>query len=316
MKNNYKHLSIALLGLFIGSVNAQTVSTFETITLNTDSIWNGGPNFNSTPISSGNALFENIFDTSFGGYWPSGFAISSKKNVLTDSLASGFSQLYTGIAGSGVQGSTNYAIGQNGSKVILTGNAQGKQLDGVYITNSNYAYLSMRWGDAFARAFNDSDFFLLTVFGYENGTVKTTTAPFYLANEGAIVTEWTWLDLKPLGNVDSIEFRLTSSDTGAFGMNTPAFFCIDNFTTRDVFTGLRNIEAKTSIQAYPNPATNQVTLNGLVAGKSIRIWDLVGKLVLNETPLETFMELNIGEWNQGVYLIEVDGLIVNKLVKQ
>ncbi|MEZ4953573.1 MAG: DUF4465 domain-containing protein [Saprospiraceae bacterium] len=32
-----------------------------------------------------------------------------------------------------------------------------------------------------------------------------------------------------LGHVDSL-FTLSSSDAGVFGMNTPAYFCLDNLT--------------------------------------------------------------------------------------
>ncbi|MCU0442809.1 MAG: DUF4465 domain-containing protein [Bacteroidia bacterium] len=316
MKNNYKHLTLVALVLATGFTQAQTVSTFESINLNSDSIWNGGPNFNTNSIENGNALFENAFDTSFGGYWANGFAVSSKKNVLKDSVASGFSQLYTGIAGSGAEGSAQYAIAQNRSMVVLTGAAQGKQLDGVYVTNSNYAYLSMRWGDAFARAFNDSDFFLLTVFGYENGTIKNTTASFYLAKDGEIVTDWTWLDLKPLGNVDSIEFRLTSSDTGAFGMNTPAFFCLDNFTTRDVFTRVNEVLSKTTLKLYPNPTSSKATIEGLATGDLVSVIDITGKTIIEQTATTNLIELDIEMWNNGMYLVVVNGTTVNKLVKQ
>lgn len=316
MKNNYKHLTLVALALAAGFTQAQTVSTFENINLNSDSIWNGGPNFNTNGIEDGNALFENKFDTSFGGYWAKGFAVSSKKNVVKDSVASGFSQLYTGIAGIGAEGSTQYAIAQNRSKVVLKDAARGKQLDGVYVTNNNYAYLSMRWGDAFARAFNDSDFFLLTVLGFENGNVKNTTASFYLANDGEIVTDWTWLDLKPLGNVDSIEFRLTSSDTGVFGMNTPAFFCIDHFTTRDVPTRVNEVLSKTTLNLYPNPATTRASIDGLATGDLVSVIDITGKTLVERIATSNHLELDIEMWNNGLYLVVVNGTTVNKLVKQ
>ena len=36
------------------------------------------------------------------------------------------------------------------------------------------------------------------------------------------------MDLGSLGRVDSLMFALESTDVGEWGMNTPAFFCIDN----------------------------------------------------------------------------------------
>ena len=58
--------------------------------------------------------------------------------------------------------------------------------------------------------------------------------PFYLADYRStdsahdyIVDDWTWVDLSGLGTVDRIEFTLSSSDVGSFGMNTPAYFAMD-----------------------------------------------------------------------------------------
>jgi hypothetical protein len=45
-----------------------------------------------------------------------------------------------------------------------------------------------------------------------------------------ILKEWEWLDLTSLGLVTSLNFALESSDVGEYGMNTPAYFCIDDFT--------------------------------------------------------------------------------------
>lgn len=78
----------------------------------------------------------------------------------------------------------------------------------------------MKWGDGFARKFSDTDYFKLNIIGFKNGA-STDTVPFYLAQNGNIVSAWTWVDLKPLGNVDSVLFRLSSSDVGQFGMNAP-----------------------------------------------------------------------------------------------
>ena len=66
-------------------------------------------------------------------------------------------------------------------------------------------------------------------------SVITDTVDFYLADfrfednsQDYIVTDWTWLDLNTLGNVTEISFAWSSSDTGVWGMNTPAYFCMDD----------------------------------------------------------------------------------------
>ena len=39
--------------------------------------------------------------------------------------------------------------------------------------------------------------------------------------------EWAWVDMTDHGPVSSIDFALSSSDHGDFGMHTPAYFALD-----------------------------------------------------------------------------------------
>ena len=66
-----------------------------------------------------------------------------------------------------------------------------------------------------------------------NGTgSQVGDVPFYLADfRGAtpqLVSNWTTVNLSSLAGAKSLAFTLTSTDVGAFGMNTPAFFAVDN----------------------------------------------------------------------------------------
>jgi hypothetical protein len=58
---------------------------------------------------------------------------------------------------------------------------------------------------------------------------------FYLADyrsdEDYIINAWTWVDLTGLGAVYGLEFSLSSSDNSDYGMNTPAYFAMDNLET-------------------------------------------------------------------------------------
>ncbi len=107
---------------------------------------------------------------------------------------------------------------------------------GMYVTNNCYAYYSMSQGDAYAKKFGDGDWFKLTAHGVRaDGT--ETTADFYLADfretgSKGIVSDWQYFDLTGLGNVLLIYFTMDSSDSGAWGMNTPAYFAIDKFTAK------------------------------------------------------------------------------------
>ena len=83
-------------------------------------------------------------------------------------------------------------------------------------------------GDQFAKKFEAGDWFKLTITGKDSNGVVTDTVDFLLADGTDIVDAWTWVDLSGLGEVKSILFSLSSSDTGAFGMNTPSYFALDS----------------------------------------------------------------------------------------
>jgi hypothetical protein len=237
MKNKfYKNaFAIGIAALLSTNLSAQT-STFEDITLqgaNDYKIPSNG-NFDSK-FSSGSCEFKNNYDISYGGFWTSGWAYSKNNDTLVGDL----SNLYASYANKGVGNSNNYAVSQNETFINLKQNS----IQGLYISNTTYAALSMKKGDAFAKKFggvlgNDSDWFKITINAYQNGNMKTEKVDFYLADfrfsnnaQDYIIKDWTFVNLQSLGNLDSLKFTLTSSDTGQFGMNTPAFFCIDNVIT-------------------------------------------------------------------------------------
>jgi hypothetical protein len=238
MTNKYKLGMAVLASMLVLNTKAQMVSSFDSLLQEPFSYFNGaGANVDAF-FNSGSAGFSNSYLTAYGGIWTSGWAYSSVQNVTS----SGFSNLYASYANGG-DNSSNYAVGQEGSIVSIAGADMGKPVKGIYITNGTFAALSMKNGDVFAKKFggitgNDPDYFLLTIKAYSNGTLSTNGVEFYLADfrnadntKDTIITNWTWVDLSLLGNTDSLVFRLSSSDNGQFGMNTPSFFCIDNVIT-------------------------------------------------------------------------------------
>lgn len=257
---------------------AQTVSNFDSLTLAPDSYWDGS-DFTGG-FASGNAYFPNIYlyDSVYGGYWAEGFAYSNK----TDSVTPGFGNMYSAITAAGVNGSSIYSIGQQGAVVRLTGAAAGKVVNGFYVTNSTYAALSMRDGDMFSKKFggvsgDDPDWFKLSITGYDGCCPIADTVHFFLAdyrfstnNLDYIVNDWQWVDLTSLGNLDSLMFFLSSSDTGMFGMNTPPFFCIDDFTTADSPAGIAE-EQEVTLNVFPNPASDRLNISLPQAGTPAEI---------------------------------------------
>ncbi|MCW3127086.1 MAG: hypothetical protein JWO03_2744 [Bacteroidetes bacterium] len=237
-----KKISFTLMALTcLFSAFSQNRATFESLPLATNSYWDGSDL--SGGFVNGDAHFSNTFDTSFGGYWSGGFIYSNVKNDTT----AGFANEYAAYPTSGVFGSDKYTVCYVGgtSTIALQGFATGHPVYGFYVTNSTYAYLSMKNGDQFAKKFGgptgtDPDWFKLTVRGWYNGTQIANSVDFYLADfrssdstQDYILDSWKFVDLQSLGNVDSLFFDLNSSDVGGFGMNTPAYFALDNFMTTD-----------------------------------------------------------------------------------
>jgi hypothetical protein len=319
MTNTYIKMA-ALSAVFLtAAAQAQTVSTFEGILTTPGTYWNGDDSTHLGGFTDGNAFFKNGYNSEFM-FWSEGFAVSNKKDTSTADTTSGFGQMYNAVSPGGAAASASYAIVQNGSFIKLTGAAAGKQPDGIYITNSNYTYLSMKWGDAFARQFNDSDFFILNIVGYLNGEVTDTSLGLYLADGTNLLNTWQWINLKPLGNVDSIGFHLESSDTGQFGMNTPAFFCIDNFSTTDIHTGINQVAAQLKGTAvYPNPTAEKVVIETAAENGTVTIFDITGQQYADYPLHRGANTLNIEMLQTGIYFLQLQSngiLETRKLVVQ
>ncbi|MGQ9913268.1 MAG: DUF4465 domain-containing protein [Thermogutta sp.] len=250
--NLWKH--VQWLGVLLAATSAGgqwspagTVD-FENLTLAPGSYWNGSPNNGANTFTSNGFTFHNTFDNSWGVDVWSGFAYSNK----TDTTTPGYTNQYSAITGSGAGSSANYAV----SFVPIFGGSlpkievpAGLSLVSAQITNTTYAYLSMRDGDSFAKKFgglsgNDPDWFKLTILGKDLAQSLIGSVEFYLADfrfsDNAldyIVNKWTTADLSPIASARFLEFDLDSSDVGPFGMNTPAYFALDNIVFQSAGQG-------------------------------------------------------------------------------
>ena len=213
-------VAVLLLGV-CGLAKAEQITNFEDLTLGTGSYWNGSDG--SGGFASGSAWFSNNYDTTYGSW--DGFAYSD----ISNTSAKGLSSQYNAITGSGQGGSANYAVGYAGWTTPPTMTLdEPAVVSGLYVTNNNYAYYTMLNGGMFgAKKFSDSDWFLLTMTGIDATGAVTGTVNFYLAEGTDIVNDWEDVNLASLGVVKSVEFNLSSSDTGVWGMNTPGYFVID-----------------------------------------------------------------------------------------
>ncbi len=229
-------LFLAALVLFNLTPNATHASVigFEDLTLNPNTYWNGSAGAGS--FTSGGVTFPNSYD-SYWGSWE-GFAYSNVQNSTTP----GVGNQYAARPGTGYNGSANYAVAYQpyvGNFEISLGGISNFAGRGLHVANTTYVALDMQNGSGFSKKFGgtngaDADWFRLTVRGLLGGS-ETGAVDFYLADfrfansaDDYILNSWAFVDLTALGNVDKISFALTSSDTGDYGMNTPAYFALDN----------------------------------------------------------------------------------------
>ena len=215
------------------------IVNFEELELESESYWMG-EDLKGGFISQ-NVFFNNEFTDWGGGIvsW-SGFAYSS----MTDDTTAGFSNQFSAFAGGGVRSSSIYGVAyvsfSSIPEIVFLDSISGVEPISIYITNNTYVALSMRDGDAFAKKFggetgNDADWFILTVKGIGLNNEVTDSVNVFLADytspynsEDYIIKDWIEVNLLSFGRVKSLSFSLSSSDYGEYGMNTPAYFCLDD----------------------------------------------------------------------------------------
>jgi len=338
MKNFYQKVGLICTGLILSFNSiAQTPSSFEGLTLSSNSYWDGsdmnGTHMTGTFHSSfldGDGVFVNTYDTAYGllyASWSQGFAYSN----MTDSVTSGLANAYSAKASHGNNNSSNYALAIQDNfngvypTIKLTGQSANSVVTGMYVTNTTYAANSMRDGDFAGKKFgspndangnpdgtNGEDWFLLTIKGYTGGTLTTDSVNFYLADFrfsnnalDYIVSDWQYVDLTSLGAVDSVVFTMTSSDVGQFGINTPTYFAFDDFGAQPLGIDYDVTEAK-KISLYPNPAVEKINLVAHEMINSILVHDITGRNILEVNSLSSNRySMNITDLTKGVYTVTI-----------
>ncbi len=217
----------------------EKVATFENLTLEPESYWNGTDNTGG--FISGAYNFENgheVYDDGNGYLFDYCYGFYYTNMTSTEFGGDASTEQYKSAVGHGVENSANFAtynVNSFNPKGVEVLAAEGAEIAGFYVTNSAYAYTSMTKGDGYAKKFEEGDWFMLTITGYDAAGEVTGTKDFYLADlrdmtKAYIVKDWYYVDLSGLGKVKRLGFTMSSSDNDpTYGMKTPAYFCMDNF---------------------------------------------------------------------------------------
>ena len=221
--------------------------------------------------NDGTFMFEHY---GFNTYW-GGFTVSK---VSSDTL-----NQFACMAKGGVNGiGTPYLIGYY---------SEGND----YITGEPYMYTKMTFKDEYypkkvqvcqntitmqaliqemdpSRPFTKQDTLTFSVTGYDIDENETNTVSYYLAVDSIFNTTWATIDLSSIGKCMGLKFRMTSTDTGAYGMNTPAYFALDALTvsTESPTTALQQTNSD-------QPKATKRLINGqLYIEQNNRLYTLTG----------------------------------------
>jgi hypothetical protein len=281
-----KNFTFLLFFLFTQvQLNAQKVASFEDLNLKSESWLNGSDGLGG--YNSNGFTIKNQYNKQWGSW--SGFAVSNR----TDTKTRGYANQYSSIAGTGANGTKTYSVCYVSGVSEITFNES--VIEGLSITNSTYAYWSMKEGDAFSKKFGgvtgtDPDWFKVTIEGHTAKGDTTEGIEVWLADYRAkdsendyVVNQWQWVDLSGLGKISKLTFKLSSSDTGAWGMNTPAYFCIDQLNYRDKPPYIKKpVETVTENNILKQ--NFQVILDDVFADDDNPASEIVYKITANDNP--------------------------------
>ncbi|MFM6951804.1 MAG: DUF4465 domain-containing protein, partial [Bacteroidota bacterium] len=314
-------LFMAAAFTLVGATHAQFISEgFEEVTLDSGNVINGSKGEKEfkfrTVLNAYGPKMPIQYDTSWGGYWSGGWAIS--KQIDGSTGPSDFMKhLYCAKPAFGAERNANgkfigkaFAVGMNGTYLLQNGTVCEGILS-IDVANSTYAYNSMKNGDNFAKKFggstgNDADSFVLNIKFFVDtqfvNSKRVVLADFRFADNAKdyILDSWQTVNLPtyfPEGFVDSISFELESSDNGQFGMNTPGFFCVDNIVYGHWLSAkkLNTLQAK----VFPNPAKDVVEIQTQHPAKTIEVIDVAGRTMLFQPCDGSSNTLNVSRFALG-----------------
>tara|TARA_R110000737_G_scaffold324995_1_gene338181 strand:- start:54315 stop:55286 length:972 start_codon:yes stop_codon:yes gene_type:complete len=309
-----KKIYLGAFALIAGiNISAQTID-FESTILTTNSYNNG------SDLSGGFTYdgihFSNYYDTTY--FYNEGFSISN----VQDNTTPGWGNQYSSMANGGYL-SANYAIFYPSGNIDLS--STPRYVESMRITNSTYAALSMKNGDAVGKKFgsiydangiidgtNGNDFLKLTIhslsiLGDTMASIDYYLADFRFADSTLdyIVEDWDLLDLTSLNiqgeSIAYLVFKFESSDIGQFGINTPTYFAMDDLKYANGTASIAE-EMAAEWKVYPNPFVDIIHIEG-VSGKII-IRNLEGRVVYQADSLDKTIYLE--NLPSGIYTVFVE----------
>lgn len=248
-------LSVFMLGCENGEEATYTTITFENVA--TESLANSiyGNNLYGGQYPGYHDVIGDLEIALFGeNFYEGGIVLSQWNDTETPGFINQcsvyFKDVVTGFGGN--NGSKTFAVhyGSDNTQFLYGSDTRTfmgfktdgteKVIDHFFVNNSTYAALTMMEGDSFTSAFSygNHDWFKLIITGIDKNSNETGEIEFFLADfrtskSKGIVTEWTKVDLSPLGKVHGLRFDIESSIENEYGSSVPTYFCFDDVAIRD-----------------------------------------------------------------------------------
>ena len=80
-----------------------------------------------------------------------------------------------------------------------------------------------------------------------------------------------------------------------------------------------NEEYNLGFEVYPNPAEDQLNIQLKNEASLIQIFDMTGKLIYSEIPTSNLLQMNVQDWDAGMYILEISqssGIFTRKISVQ
>lgn len=152
---------------------------------------------------------------------------------------------------------------------------------GTYVNLNTYTYYALIDGSAPARAFNNGDKLELTVHGVaSDDSEKEVTVQLASYTNGCLTINrgWQYVDLTDLGSVNEIYFTMSTTDTGAYGANTPLYFCMDKLAViPDESSAVASVRSDMPAISY-NRQSAVVTVSG---NSFAALYDVSGAMIMS-----------------------------------
>lgn len=246
MKKIFTLLAVCLVSL---SSTAQDVVTFEGdyFSSKIDNPQYMGPqlygdgsyNWTDAKTTLSSELTDFYMD---GCFWGGGVAISNYIDANIEN-SSYNNQLAIPVS----NGSENFAVVYGDYSYVYFNDGEPRVIKSMDVCPTSYLLNSETIGDGISKTLqNDPNgWFKVTVVADDD---DDNFVEFYLCQGGVVQKDWKTVDLSALGKVTMLTFYFSGSDTGSWGLNTPAYFAFDNVKVGDEFSGittLQNSESKT-----------------------------------------------------------------------